>query len=334
MVRSQRKAFTLVELLVVITIIAMLMALLIPAVQAARENGRNITCINNIRQLGQAMISYDQSKDKLPGWLKGVPNPEAAPPRPNVYTSWVPQIFAELGRGDLHDIYIDTPAYFTVGSTAEQHLPTLICPSDLANDSTVAPFPFSYVVNGGHQDGREDSAEPVGDFKQNGMFHHLPSNQAQRVSIADLTRRDGASTTILMAENADVLNWNAVPGIGASPIASPGAFLTSELQLCAVWRLDPPGGFASLPETLRRPRQIIPAPLSLAEATPRSEHPDKFNVVMADGSTKSLNQDMSYNIYWLLMTPHGSRAVHPETGDRIGCPPNWKETFNESDLDL
>lgn len=328
MVRSQRKAFTLVELLVVITIIAMLMALLIPAVQAARENGRNITCVNNIRELGHAMISYDQSKGNLPGWLRGVPNPAVSPPGPMVYTSWVPQIFPQIGRGDLHDIYVDTPAYFTVGSTAEQHLEILICASDLPNDATTAPFPFSYVVNGGHPDDRTSSSNPVGDFKQNAMFHHLPSNESQRMSIADLTRRDGTSTTILMAENADVLNWNAVPPIGATPIGAAAEFQESERQLAALWHL------ASPPATLRRDRVMTTVALSLAQTTPRSEHPDRFNVVMADGSTKSLNQDMSYNIYWLLMTPHGSRAISPVDGKRFSSPSGWKETLNESDLDL
>ena len=67
-----RLGFTLVELLVVITIIGMLVALLLPAVQAVREQGRRTQCTNNLKQLGLAMISYDTSKGQLPGYLQFV----------------------------------------------------------------------------------------------------------------------------------------------------------------------------------------------------------------------------------------------------------------------
>ena len=59
----QPRAFTLVELLVVIVIIAILIALLIPAVQSTREAGRRITCSNNLRQNGLAVIQFSESND-------------------------------------------------------------------------------------------------------------------------------------------------------------------------------------------------------------------------------------------------------------------------------
>src|SRR5262249_8485124 len=63
----RRLAFTLVELLVVITIIGRLGALLLPAVQNARERGRQLTCLNNIKQIGLATFNYDSSKGQVPG---------------------------------------------------------------------------------------------------------------------------------------------------------------------------------------------------------------------------------------------------------------------------
>src|SRR5690349_8211986 len=64
--RVQRDAFTLVELLVVIAIIGILVALLLPAIQAAREAARRSQCTNNLRQLGIAALNYESAKKEFP----------------------------------------------------------------------------------------------------------------------------------------------------------------------------------------------------------------------------------------------------------------------------
>ena len=67
-IEQQRSGFTIIELLVVIAVIGILMALLLPAIQSARESGRKTACMSNAYQLGMAVNRFDQDKGKVPGW--------------------------------------------------------------------------------------------------------------------------------------------------------------------------------------------------------------------------------------------------------------------------
>ena len=71
-VAAIRPAFTLVELLVVIAIIGMLIALLMPAISAAKEHGRRIQCQNNEKEIGTALLAYESAHGLFPGWRNSI----------------------------------------------------------------------------------------------------------------------------------------------------------------------------------------------------------------------------------------------------------------------
>src|SRR6478752_3398226 len=113
--RHARRGFTLVELLVVIAIIGTLVALLLPAVQAARETARGNTCRNNMKQLQLALTNMDSTLKRLPGYVEEVFNPngtKSSTPSGMSFTpafarrvSWVVRLFPYMEEQPLYDIW-------------------------------------------------------------------------------------------------------------------------------------------------------------------------------------------------------------------------------------
>lgn len=103
-----RRAFTLVELLVVIAIIGVLVALLLPAVQAAREAARRSQCLNNFKQVGLAFLNYESGKAQLP-----FPTYSQDPLTPQIVlgvNNWAPHVLPYLEQGNLiagYDVKVD-----------------------------------------------------------------------------------------------------------------------------------------------------------------------------------------------------------------------------------
>lgn len=100
---GRRRAFTLMEMLVVISIVGMLMALLLPAVQASRESARRNTCQNHVKQLSLAMLNHESAYGRFPsagwgfGWV-GDPDRGTGPKQPG---SWTFDVLPYIERGDL-----------------------------------------------------------------------------------------------------------------------------------------------------------------------------------------------------------------------------------------
>jgi|LakMenEpi03Aug12_release.lakeMendotaPanAssembly.Ray.scaffolds.fasta_scaffold95981_3 prepilin-type N-terminal cleavage/methylation domain-containing protein len=123
---ASRSAFTLVELLVVISIIGVMVGLLLPAVQAAREAARRMQCSNNMRQIGLALHNYESTHKRFPaGWVAN--EPEGHPG-----WGWAVALLPFIEQGGVQD-RLDSRLEITAAPNQPmimQVVPTFICPSD------------------------------------------------------------------------------------------------------------------------------------------------------------------------------------------------------------
>jgi prepilin-type N-terminal cleavage/methylation domain-containing protein/prepilin-type processing-associated H-X9-DG protein len=236
---SHPAGFTLVELLVVIAIIGTLVALLIPAVQSARATARQTQCMNNLKQLGMALINYESSKQRLPGyaqlvkrdnrnWVSAIVNngkiivdnvedtsTPIEPPAGAWNISWAAMILPNLERQDIWDRLIDVnsnPA--DGGELAVAPVDVFVCPADTDATSNVELPALTYSANTGawDLDNTGTSAAflfPVpppnqGDTVDNGIFLNVAAFERNRMKAPQMRMskiRDGASTTIMLSEN-------------------------------------------------------------------------------------------------------------------------------------
>jgi prepilin-type N-terminal cleavage/methylation domain-containing protein/prepilin-type processing-associated H-X9-DG protein len=132
--KHRSKAFTLVELLVVITIIGILIALLLPAVQAAREAARRMQCSNNFKQAALAMHNYHAAKECFP---PGVFNPDGAHPLAPSWWGWSTYILPFMEQQAIYDLFdFSTPKHFYSAGNNQaatgKTISAYVCPSDPA----------------------------------------------------------------------------------------------------------------------------------------------------------------------------------------------------------
>jgi len=212
--RKNKKGFgfTLVELLVVIAIIGVLVALLLPAIQAAREAARRSQCTNNLKQLGLGLQNYHSSFGEFPG---------GANPRPGVIAgfghSWYIATLSYIEQSTLYEQFDKTGQYSPhtgwVGLGGNEYnrdllekieLGALRCPSSpvlsFSEIRPEAPLLPSYSGNAGAKD-HLSAVDYLGDFNVGWVSKGGALISDRAISIAKIT--DGTSNTMAIMEQSD-----------------------------------------------------------------------------------------------------------------------------------
>ncbi len=313
MTRSTR-GFTLVELLVVIAIIGVLVALLLPAVQAARESARRAQCLNNLKQVGLAMHNYHGAKNRLPAGNYSC-----------CWGTWQMEILPFLEQVQLAQLYRRLPEsseFFLIEYRYDSDRPThtppiqnlqvtrtritsLTCPSDepqvRASDGVTY---HSYVAN-------------YGNTNHIGWDHLGPSNPAyvkylgspfvgddwnpkhQRiVKLKEIT--DGLSNTLLASETVQGRDgdkrgltwWGWAAGFEtfALPNASEPDTMQNVME-CNPVDPNPPCNSQSA--------------ANLFKAAARSRHPGGVNAAMCDGSVRFVVDGVELSVWRAASTIQG-----------------------------
>lgn len=187
--RSSR-AFTLIELLVVIAIIGVLVGLLLPAVQSARESARRTQCTNHLKQIGLAVIGYEDIRGHYPRACSDGPGSACCGATSRLGWTWLFHITPFLERSDI----FDNPSDSAVSRSVES---TYFCPTRRSPDVYTVTSRSDYAANGGERSSQAGSR---------GVFVRTlvdPSSTAtppaeNRRRLAEI--RDGLSKTIMVGE--------------------------------------------------------------------------------------------------------------------------------------
>jgi prepilin-type N-terminal cleavage/methylation domain-containing protein len=300
----KRPAFTLVELLVVIAIIGVLVALLLPAVQAAREAARRSSCQNNLKQIGLAMHNHHDTKGGFPAGLS---------PSGCCWGTWIIPTFPYMEQNNVADLYQNWggtdatgPRYGGAPNTTNvttRRFPVLTCPSDIVNAPISGITSHNYAANFGNT-GNAQQANLNGVIFGKAPFG-LSTDTVRKLGTRFAEMTDGTSNTILVAE---VRQGQGTDLRGFSWWGDAASFTTYL------------GPNSPLPDVIYTPSYCVQTPVNPpCTGTPtasnpammasRSRHPGGVQMVMGDGSCRFVGNTVNIDVWRAAGTSQGAEVL-------------------------
>jgi prepilin-type N-terminal cleavage/methylation domain-containing protein len=280
--------FTLIELLVVIAIIGVLVGLLLPAVQQAREAARRTTCSNNLKQIGLALHSYIDVNETFP---------PVAQDNPTKAVSWMARILPFVEENALYET-IDLDGGTGSATPRGVKIPGYRCPSDSGQSKSSIYAPTNYAVCIGDSTstkafkGVMDVIDPT----------HSPAKR--NMKLKDIT--DGTSNTMVVAEirvghpmiesNAPAPGTACANGTEVNPSDRGASWFSAALARYGAYNTILPPNAASI-ECASSTSRVL--------HTARSWHPGGVSIVLADGATRFVNDNVDVTTVWQRL---GNRA--------------------------
>ncbi len=298
--RQNRHAFTLIELLVVIAIIAVLIGLLVPAVQKVREAANRLTCHNNLKQIGLAMHGIHDQFGRLPPGYVDLQTQIANPTDLGPGFGWATALLPQLEQDPLYKQFnFAQPVSNAANATPRATLLKVFqCPSDTHNQVfnttglAVSIAPSNYVGMYGSGEIADDPA------RGNGVLY-----RNSRTRMADIL--DGTTNTILVGERSSNLlkcTWAGFdPAMTAEHPADP-----TEVEAAQALILGHTGEFDPFD-----PPHTPNSPIAHVDDF-WSRHTGGANFLLGDGSVRQINNTISPKTWVAMGTRAGGEIVPSE----------------------